>query len=70
MLRKNSASSREKCGCSDAQNDNHAVYRYTREEMLNMKDLPLSRIRPQYLSTEFDKLTFFMSKAFQDFFFI
>ncbi|CAG9537821.1 unnamed protein product [Cercopithifilaria johnstoni] len=54
MLRKNSASSHEKCDCSDAQNDIHEVYRYTREEILNIKDLPLSRIRPQYLSTEFD----------------
>ncbi|OZC06739.1 hypothetical protein X798_06263 [Onchocerca flexuosa] len=54
MLRKNSASSYEKCGCSDAQNDNCEIYRYTREEILNMRDVPLSRIRPQYLSTEFD----------------
>ncbi|VBB26107.1 unnamed protein product [Acanthocheilonema viteae] len=54
MLRKNSASSYEKCECNDAQNDIHGVCRYTREEMLNMRDLPLSRIRPQYLSTEFD----------------
>lgn len=62
MLRKNSASSYEKCECSDARNDIHDVCRYTREEMLNMKDLPLSRIRPHYLSTEFDKLTFFIFK--------
>ncbi|EFO22566.1 hypothetical protein LOAG_05917 [Loa loa] len=54
MLRNNSASSHEKCECSGTQSDNHDVYRYTREEMLNMKDAPLSRIRPQYLSTEFN----------------
>ncbi|KAM3723092.1 Translational repressor [Dirofilaria immitis] len=51
MLRKNSASSYENC---DAQNDNCDVYRYSRQEMLTMKNVPLSRIRPQYLSTEFD----------------
>uniref|UniRef100_A0A0R3S277 Uncharacterized protein n=1 Tax=Elaeophora elaphi TaxID=1147741 RepID=A0A0R3S277_9BILA len=54
MLRKNSASSHEKCEDGDTQNDNHGVYRYTREEMLSMRNMPLSRIRPQYLSTEFD----------------
>nr|CDP92263.1 BMA-IFET-1, isoform i [Brugia malayi] len=54
MLHKNSSGGPEKCVCSDAQNDNYNVYRYTREEMLNMRDAPLSRVRPQYLSTEFD----------------
>ncbi|VDM09148.1 unnamed protein product [Wuchereria bancrofti] len=54
MLHKNSSGGHEKCVCSDAQNDNYNVYRYTREEMLNMRDAPLSRVRPQYLSAEFD----------------
>lgn len=61
MLRNNSASNHEKCECSDVQNDD--VCRYTREKMLSIRDLPLSGIRPKYLSTEFDKLTFFVSKA-------
>uniref|UniRef100_A0A915Q4K8 Uncharacterized protein n=1 Tax=Setaria digitata TaxID=48799 RepID=A0A915Q4K8_9BILA len=54
MLRKNSVTTSEKCRYSDAQNVVSDVYRYTREEMLNMKDVPFSRIRPHYLSTEFD----------------
>lgn len=55
MLRNSSTSSHEKSECTDGENDKHDVYRYTRDEMLNMKDVFLSKIRPQYLSTEFDK---------------
>ncbi|VDN05889.1 unnamed protein product [Thelazia callipaeda] len=50
----NSLNGLEKSSCSEIGNDGDKIHRYTREEMLGMRNITLSRTRPNYLSMEFD----------------